>query len=146
MEPDFVEDEYFAFIEQIKIQQDPGNRRSDKVVDEQSPRKPYFTKVIFQDFKVVFNGRPTRAVGYSKNISVGGLFIYFFHEIPVGERITVKFEIPNGKSVHILEAQAEVRWLKEIDPQRERLPGIGIKLINLKKEDEEVIQKYIDSI
>ncbi len=68
--------------------------------------------------------------GLSLDISEGGLFVSTYTEIPLGTRLVLAFELPDGTSV---EARGEVRWRRTHAMDGER-PGIGIAFTQLPDE------------
>lgn len=65
--------------------------------------------------------------GLSLDISEGGLFVSTYTEIPLGTRLLLAFELPDGTAV---EARGEVRWRRTHVMDGER-PGIGIAFTDL---------------
>jgi uncharacterized protein (TIGR02266 family) len=65
--------------------------------------------------------------GLSLDISEGGLFVSTYTEIPLGTRLVLAFELPDGTAV---EARGEVRWRRTHAMDGER-PGIGIAFTDL---------------
>jgi uncharacterized protein (TIGR02266 family) len=68
--------------------------------------------------------------GLSLDISEGGLFVSTYTEIPLGTRLVLAFELPDGTAV---EARGEVRWRRTHAMGGER-PGIGIAFTDLPEE------------
>lgn len=65
--------------------------------------------------------------GLSLDISEGGLFVATYTPIPIGTRLVLCFELPDGTSV---EARGEVRWVRSEATDAER-PGVGISFTEL---------------
>jgi uncharacterized protein (TIGR02266 family) len=72
------------------------------------------------------NDNGQRFAGVSLDIWEGGLFVATSTPIPVGTRLMVCFELPDGTPV---EANGVVRWVHTDAVNGER-PGIGIALID----------------
>ncbi|MGH7283546.1 MAG: PilZ domain-containing protein [Polyangiaceae bacterium] len=59
--------------------------------------------------------------GITGDVSRGGLFVATYAEIPVGAKITLDFELPNGRIV----AEGTVRWLRSA--RDHHAPGFGVQ-------------------
>lgn len=73
--------------------------------------------------------------GLSLDISEGGLFVSTYTELPLGTRLVLAFELPDGTAV---EVRGEVRWRRTHAMDGER-PGIGIAFIDLPNDARERI-------
>jgi len=67
--------------------------------------------------------------GLTQDISRGGLFVSTYHLLPVGSRLNLRFELPNGVQIEVL---GRVRWVldSEADSESESRPGIGIEFVD----------------
>lgn len=83
--------------------------------------------------------------GLTQNISAGGLFIATHQLRRIGERITLKFNVPGTDRPVTVET--EVRWIRENSSlQRvDGATGMGVRFINLSPEASEAINKFIQS-
>jgi uncharacterized protein (TIGR02266 family) len=80
--------------------------------------------------------------GFSGNVSRGGLFVATHQTIPVGARVELFFEMPDGHSVA---APAQVRWVRDIEQANldGSSPGIGLAFVNLTHDDAIVLERYV---
>lgn len=82
-------------------------------------------------------------VGFSENISEGGLFIATYDLRPVGTEFSLKFSLPDGQEI---EVKGVVRWVR--DPRnnddRDTPPGLGIQFEALQDEQREAIRAFTD--
>lgn len=62
--------------------------------------------------------------GLTQDISRGGLFVSTYHLLPVGSRLNLRFELPNGARIEVL---GQVRWV--LDSDADSRPGIGIEFV-----------------
>ncbi|MCA9521491.1 MAG: TIGR02266 family protein [Myxococcales bacterium] len=77
--------------------------------------------------------------GFSKNISLGGLFVATHELRPVGTEIALKFRLPGGD---LIEATGEVQWIQE--PQTgDGSAGMGIRFIDLGDVSKKAIERFI---
>lgn len=85
---------------------------------------------------------------YSRNLSSGGIFLEIPGKPPaIGNRLKLSFEIPGvNQSVTV---DAEVIYHHRFETMDEKFKkrvakhGIGLKFLNLSKEDESVIHQYV---
>jgi uncharacterized protein (TIGR02266 family) len=83
--------------------------------------------------------------GLTQNISAGGLFIATHHLRRIGDRITLKFQLPGSdQSVAV---ETEVRWIRENSSlQRvDGATGMGVRFINLSPEAANAIQTFLQN-
>jgi uncharacterized protein (TIGR02266 family) len=83
--------------------------------------------------------------GLTQNISAGGLFIATHHLRRIGDRITLKFQLPGSDQP--LAVETEVRWIRENSSlQRvDGATGMGVRFINLAPEAAAAIQKFLQN-
>lgn len=80
--------------------------------------------------------------GLTQDISTGGLFVATSELRRVGERIKVKFKLPN--QVAPIEVETEVRWIREHRPGSGLEPGMGLRFVNLPPEMQKHINSFLD--
>jgi uncharacterized protein (TIGR02266 family) len=85
-----------------------------------SDRAPFLADLEFGEDAHLFTG-------LSLDISAGGLFVATYTDIPLGTRLLLCFELPDGTAV---EARGEVKWRRSAVAGGER-PGIGIAFTEL---------------
>lgn len=84
-------------------------------------------------------------IGYTTNISSGGLFIATYDPLARGEFIKVTFSLPHR--VKPFELLGEVCWSREYNEMHEGVtPGMGINFVDLSEEDKTSINYFIDKI
>jgi uncharacterized protein (TIGR02266 family) len=88
-----------------------------------SDRTPFLADLEFGEDAQFFTG-------LSLDISEGGLFVATYTEIPLGTRLVLCFDLPDGTAV---EARGEVKWRRSAVVDGER-PGIGIAFTELPDE------------
>lgn len=96
--------------------------------------------------KVKFPNAKTLLEEFAKDISEGGIFIPTNYLKPVGEIINVTLVHPETGEHLELEGKV-IRVVTEEDAKRagetKKVPGMGIKFVNLTKEQEEAIEKFL---
>ncbi len=93
--------------------------------------------------KVNIEGEGAYLYDYSRDMSEGGVFICTDDPLPVGEKIKVKFILP--ELLEEIEAAGEVTWVNpagSVDPPA----GMGIKFIDLSPDRQAHIQDVIARI
>ncbi|MGE0786870.1 MAG: TIGR02266 family protein [Sandaracinaceae bacterium] len=99
-----------------------------------SPRVETHVEVSFESETNFFQG-------FSEDISDGGLFIATYQMQPLGTVMEVEFTLPTG---HIVRAEAEVRWHRQLRSEAEGVsPGMGLRFIELRPEDARAIAQFI---
>lgn len=80
-------------------------------------------------------------LGFSENISSGGLFIAT-HEIrPVGQRVTVRFRLPGVRDS--LVAQCEVCWVRRYNPHSDGAPGMGLRFVDVDARTLSLVERFV---
>lgn len=75
------------------------------------------------------------------NISTGGVYLEAERPLPPGERVELRFAIPD---VGLVAATGEVAWCLEISPQS--LWGLGIRFMDVPAESLARIRRYVDAL
>jgi len=81
-------------------------------------------------------------MGFTEDISTGGLFIATYDVRERGSVLTVNFSLPNG---HLISAHGIVRWVREYnDSNPDMMPGMGIQFETLSPSDKEAIHRFTE--
>ncbi len=81
-------------------------------------------------------------MGFTEDISTGGLFIATYDIRPLGTSLCVNFTLPNG---HLVSGVGIVRWLREYNETTpDTPPGMGIQFEGLPESDKEAIHSFIE--
>lgn len=76
--------------------------------------------------------------GLTGDVSEGGIFVSTYQAIPVGERVSVSFKLPNGET----KATGVVRWMR---PASEGAPpGLGISFDELSENGRELVRAFCE--
>jgi uncharacterized protein (TIGR02266 family) len=76
--------------------------------------------------------------GLTQDISEGGVFIATYHLFPVGTRLELSFQLPDGT---LIKTCGRVRWLRGDAAQGER-PGMGVAFGDLAEDALSAIARY----
>ena len=81
--------------------------------------------------------------GLTQNISAGGLFVATHHLREIGDRLTLRFSLPDEASP--IFAESKVRWIREITSlQRFDGPtGMGLQFINLSADAAAAVERFL---
>ncbi|MBN1772714.1 MAG: TIGR02266 family protein [Deltaproteobacteria bacterium] len=93
------------------------------------------------DVDIGFQSETNFYVGFSEDISEGGLFVATYDFLPLGSRLAVNFTLPDG---HVVRAESEVRWVREHNPRTpEMMPGMGVQFLDLTGEDRSAVERFL---
>lgn len=82
-------------------------------------------------------------VGFSSNISDGGIFVATVNLLPIGTQIELSFSLPSGDRIS---AHGVVRWVREVNDQHpDAFPGLGIQFVKLDLPAVEAISSFVSS-
>jgi uncharacterized protein (TIGR02266 family) len=99
-----------------------------------APRIPVEAEVGFQSDTNFF-------MGFSEDVSLGGLFVATFDTRPLGSMMCVNFTLPGG---HLISADGVVRWVREYNETAPEIsPGMGVQFEDLAGKDTEAIEGFI---
>jgi len=77
---------------------------------------------------------------YTRNISLGGVFIETESSLPFGAKLSLKFRIPT--QTEVVEVDGQVRWVETEDGH---VRGIGIRFDGLRARDVWALNKFFES-
>jgi len=83
-------------------------------------------------------------LGYSTNLSQGGIFIESKNLLEPGTRMILEFKLPNQKGS--IRAYGEVKWVTRTKASKRIKPGMGVQFINIHEAYRKEIARYIESI
>ncbi len=96
------------------------------------------TPRFFGEFELEFNYETHFFAGLTLDISTGGLFIATYQLLPVGTRLSLSFQLPDGTRLSV---RGEVRWVRSGGEGHER-PGMGVAFRELPAEARDKIAAY----
>jgi uncharacterized protein (TIGR02266 family) len=103
-------------------------------MDHRRSDRRYERKVALD---ITYEGQSFRA--FTRNISLGGVFVVSERPLPFGARISLSFHIPTQMEPVIVDGQ--VRWL-ELEEGHVR--GIGIRFEGLRARDVWALNKFFE--
>jgi len=90
---------------------------------------------------VTWNSETNFYTGFTNDISEGGIFVSTYAVAARGAKMVLEFTLPDNKEKICV--QAEVRWLREYNPDSDANPGMGLEFVNLSDEDRQRIDAFI---
>jgi len=78
--------------------------------------------------------------GFAENLSAGGVFIATHKLKPVGSRIELTINMPDGAQIRV---EGEVRWIRVFNERSDTPPGMGVKFDNLAPASVSLIQSFL---
>lgn len=81
-------------------------------------------------------------IGFSANISDGGLFVATYRPHAVGDRLAVEFTLPGLDES--IEAKVEVRWVREPRFGDDVAPGFGAAFVELSDHAKSLVERYVN--
>jgi len=100
---------------------------------------------ITKKLSLMFKDRLTFIKAYASNISSGGLFIRNENPLEVGEQFLLKLQLPDIKEA--IRIKCQVAWIRKAEDASEKRPaGMGVKFIEMRDEDNKVLQQYIKGV
>jgi uncharacterized protein (TIGR02266 family) len=78
--------------------------------------------------------------GFAENLSAGGVFIATHKLKPVGSKIELTINLPDGVQIR---ATGEVRWIRVFNEQSDTPPGMGVRFNDLAEASVALIQKFL---
>jgi len=110
------------------------------------PNSPYLEKRTAKrsdiTTEITFESETNFYVGFTADVSAGGLFVVTWNTVPIGSEISINFSLPDSKE--IVKADGVVRWVREFNPSTPDLwPGMGVQFDNLPKETVKMIEEFI---
>jgi uncharacterized protein (TIGR02266 family) len=78
--------------------------------------------------------------GFAENLSAGGVFIATHKLKPVGSKIELTINLPDGVQ---LRATGDVRWIRVFNEQSDTPPGMGVRFNDLAEASIALIQSFL---
>ncbi len=78
--------------------------------------------------------------GFAENLSAGGVFIATHKLKPVGSRIELTINLPEGVQIR---ATGQVRWIRVFNERSDTPPGMGVRFDDLASPSVALIQGFL---
>jgi type IV pilus assembly protein PilZ len=100
---------------------------------------------ILETLRVTYKEKRAFIKAYTGNVSGGGLFIKTENLLEEGEDFLVKLELPGVSDSIVI--KCEVIWRREKEEETDLYPaGMGVKFVEMTKENNTILRKYLRDI
>jgi uncharacterized protein (TIGR02266 family) len=82
-------------------------------------------------------------VGFTENVSEGGLFVATYFAKPLGSRVEMAVRLPGREDPLVL--RGIVRWVRDYAATSDGHPGMGIQFESLSEEDRKVVVAFLET-
>src|SRR5688500_12732292 len=82
--------------------------------------------------------------GLTMNMSEGGVFVATYRHAPVGTKLSVEMDLPDGDAP--IAITAEVRWSREYTGNPDAPPGIGLQFVDLDARSLARIRTFVEKV
>jgi uncharacterized protein (TIGR02266 family) len=114
---------------QRPTRKDPSERRG-------HPRLPFLVlEVKGKKYNEVF-------LGYTQDLSLGGIFLKAANSFNAGERFPIEFVLPDNKTK--IKCMGEVVWKTRLDQANGLMEGVGLRFADLNPESKEALDLWIE--
>jgi uncharacterized protein (TIGR02266 family) len=103
-----------------------------------SPRRGYSRFSV--DLDVSVGSDHNFYAGFAENLSAGGVFIATHKLKPVGSKIELSINLPEGAQVR---AAGEVRWIRVFNEHSDTPPGMGVRFSDIDATSVAAIQTFL---
>lgn len=80
-------------------------------------------------------------LGFTENVSEGGLFVATHKLQPVGSYVEFEIKLPGSEQAVC--GRGEVRWVREYSEHSDAAPGLGIHFVGLEPEAERRVAAFL---
>lgn len=100
---------------------------------------------LLETLSVTYKDKRSFVKAYTGNVSGGGLFIRIENSLKKGEEFLVKLELPGLADIVVI--KCEVMWTRKKEEETDVYPaGMGVKFIEMTKENNRILKKYLRDI
>jgi uncharacterized protein (TIGR02266 family) len=100
---------------------------------------------LLETLSVTYKDKRSFVKAYTGNVSGGGLFIKTENPLKKGEDFLVKLELPGLSETVVI--KCEVIWTRKKEEETDAYPaGMGVKFIEMTKENNKILKKYLRDI
>lgn len=96
------------------------------------------------ELKVDYRTGGSFVTDYSANVSRKGVFIRTSHPLPVGEKVRLRLQLPEGDEPFALDGV--VKWVCTVRDKDRHPPGMGVEFIDLPEDIRQMIDRLVRQI
>jgi uncharacterized protein (TIGR02266 family) len=93
------------------------------------------------ELEITFESEHNFFMGFTENLSEGGLFVATHLVKPIGSVIDLKFKLPGREQP--IEAKGEVRWVRPYQEHNDVPPGMGIRFVDINSAQEAEVKAFL---
>jgi len=124
-------------IDEQELRSEATIRSVDAVADSAHRREHSRFSV---DLDVTVGSDHNFYAGFAEDLSAGGVFIATHKLKPVGSKIELSVNLPDGAQVRAL---GEVRWIRVFNETSDTPPGMGVKFLDVSSEAVSTINTFL---
>jgi type IV pilus assembly protein PilZ len=117
--------------------------RFKQLIDKSSDHSARSTPRVAKTISLEFKDRLSVIQAIAMNIGEGGLFIKTDKPLEEGEHFLLKMKLPYVS--YTLNIKSEVVWTRKVAKGNDKQAGMGVKFIQMSKEDNAVLKQYINA-
>jgi type IV pilus assembly protein PilZ len=142
---EFLEKEYNQLSGQFRSIVEVITLRFKEMLDRSCAFSKRTAPRVERALSLVFKDREAFFRAYTGNVSAGGLFIKTENPLIVGDRLSLKLQLPGAADpLHI---RCEVVWSRtKQESQPGRPAGMGVKFLKMSERDTRILKQYLSSI
>jgi uncharacterized protein (TIGR02266 family) len=96
------------------------------------------------ELKVDYRAGGSFVTDYSANVSRQGVFVQTSHPLPVGEKVRLRLQLPEGEAPFALDGV--VKWVCTMRDKDRHPPGMGIEFVDLPEDVEAQIDRLVRDV
>jgi uncharacterized protein (TIGR02266 family) len=126
-------------VDQAKSEhRDEAEIQSAAPTSDADPRREHSRSCV--DLDVTVGSDHNFYAGFAENLSAGGVFIATHKLKPVGSKIELSINLPDGAQVR---AAGQVRWIRVFNERSDTPPGMGVRFTDLDAASVSAIQTFL---
>jgi uncharacterized protein (TIGR02266 family) len=129
---------------EVEVEAEERDLRSEATIrslipgSDSAPRRGYSRFSV--DLDVTVGSDHNFYAGFAENLSAGGVFIATHKLKPVGSKIELCINLPDGAQIR---AEGEVRWIRVFNERSDTPPGMGVRFNDLAEASVSLIQSFL---
>ncbi len=96
------------------------------------------------ELKVDYRSGGHFVTDYSANVSRHGLFIQTSHPLPVGEKVRIRLQLPDGEAPFALDGV--VKWTAGVRDRDRHPPGMGVEFVDIPDEVRKQLERLVREV
>jgi len=145
MDRAFLDHEYNKLNSEFRAILQTLVERFKKMLDRTSNFSTRKEPRILKGLSIKYKDKKSFVKAYTDNVSFGGLFIKTDNPLNKGDQFMLKLELPD--LAESMKLKCEVAWIRTPTEASDISPaGMGVEFVELTKNDDLALKKYLDAI